>query len=60
MPATWLRSLDDVKRIQDERKVEQQQQQQLEAAEQAAKAAKLGSTKPEEGSPTAEAMEQLG
>jgi hypothetical protein len=57
VPATWLRSTEDVKQIQDERAQQQAAQAQLEAAEQAAKAAKLGSTKPDEGSPTSEAME---
>ena len=60
IPATWLRSLDEVKQIQDNRAAKEEAQAQLAAAEQAAKAAKLGSTKPEEGSPTAEAMENLG
>ena len=60
VPATWLNSDDEVKVIRDERKAKEEAQAQLAAAEQAAKAAKLGSTKPEEGSPTAEAMENLG
>jgi hypothetical protein len=60
VPATWLNSDDEVKVIRDERKAKEDAQAQLAAAEQAAKAAKLGSSKPEEGSPTAEAMENLG
>jgi len=60
IPATWLRSLDEVKQIQDERAAKEAEQVQLAAAEQAAKAAKLGSTKPEDGSPTAMAMENEG
>jgi hypothetical protein len=57
VPATWLRSLDEVKQIQDERAEKQAAEAQLAAAEQAAKAAKLGSGKPEEGSPTEQVME---
>jgi hypothetical protein len=57
VPATWLRSTDEVKVIQDERIAKQEAEAKLAAAEQAAKAAKLGSTKPDEGSPTAEVME---
>ena len=57
VPATWLRSLDEVKQIQDDRLAKQEAQEQLAAAEQAAKAAKAGSTRPEEGSPTAAVME---
>lgn len=56
VPATWLRSKDEVKKIQDDRAAKQAVQEQLEAAEIAAKAAKAGSTKPEEGSPTAEVL----
>jgi len=59
IPATWLRSLDEVKQIQDDRAAKEAAQAQLAAAEQAAKAAKLGSGKPEEGSPTAMAMESM-
>lgn len=57
VPATWLNSEDVVKQIQDDRLAKQEAQEQLAAVEQAAKAAKLGSTKPDEGSPTAEVME---
>ena len=60
IPATWLRSLDEVKQIQDDRAAKEAAEAQLAAAEQAAKAAKLGSSRPEDGSPTAEAMENIG
>jgi len=50
VPATWLRSLDDVKQIQDRRAADQAQQQMIEAAPELAKAHKTGGTKPEEGS----------
>ena len=50
VPATWLRSLDEVKRIQDDRAAKEQAQQMLEAAPELAKAAKAAGTKPEDGS----------
>ncbi len=56
VPATWLNSLDEVKRIQDDRAAKEQAQQMLAAAPELAKAAKAGSTKPEDGSPTQEIM----
>ena len=59
VPATWLNSDDEVKAIRDERAEKEAAQAQLAAAEQAAKAAKLGSGKPEDGSPTAMAMENM-
>ncbi len=56
VPATWLRSLDEVKQIQTDRAAKEQARQKLEAALELAKAAKTGSTKPEDGSPTQEIM----
>ena len=53
VPATWLRSLDEVKTIQDDRAADAAQQQALEAAPELAKAYKQTSGKPEEGSPAA-------
>ena len=53
VPATWLRSLEDVKQIQDDRAEAQQAQQAIEAAPDLAKAYKSVSGKPEEGSPAA-------
>ncbi len=52
VPATWLRSEDEVKQIQDDRNAAAQAQQLLEAAPELAKAAKAAGTKPEEGSIT--------
>jgi len=57
VPATWLRSEDEVKRIQDDRNAAAQAQQALAAAPELAKAAKAGGTKPEEGSPTQEMID---
>ncbi len=56
VPATWLNSLDEVKRIQDDRAAEQAAQQALQAAPELAKAAKAAGTKPEEGSITEAAV----
>jgi hypothetical protein len=50
VPATWLRSEDEVKQIQDERNEAQAAQQQLQAMPEMAKAYKQTSGKPEEGS----------
>lgn len=57
VPATWLNSEDDVKQTQANRNAANEAQAQLAAASEAANAAKAGSTAPEEGSPTALAME---
>ncbi len=54
VPATWINSLDEVKRIQDKRAADQAQQQMLEAAPELGKAYKSVSGKPEEGSPAEE------
>ena len=56
VPATWLNSEEVVLQIQTDRAAKETALAQLAAAEQAAKAAKLGSTKPEEGSPTEAAL----
>ena len=57
VPATWIRSLEEVTQIQTDRAAKEQAQQMLAAAPELAKAAKAGGTKPEEGSPTAIMME---
>ncbi len=59
VPATWLRTEDEVKKLQADRNAALAKQADLEAAGQAAKAAKDGSKKPEEGSPTEAAMENV-
>ena len=51
VPATWLRSLDKVKQIQDDRAAKEAQQAAVEAAPELAKAYKAASGKAEEGSP---------
>ena len=53
VPATWLRSEDEVKQIQDDRNAAEAARQALEAAPDLAKAYKATSAKPEEGSPAA-------
>ncbi len=52
VPATWLRSEEEVAQIQTDRAAQQAQQQILEAAPELAKAAKAAGTKAEEGSIT--------
>ena len=50
VPATWLRSLEEVQQIQDARAKTEQAQQMIDAAPDLAKAYKATSGKPEEGS----------
>jgi phage pi2 protein 07 len=57
VPATWIRSEDEVKQIQADRNEAAAAEKQLLAAQELAKTAKAGSTAPEPGSPTAIAME---
>ena len=54
VPATWLRTIEEVTQIQADRAADQAQQQMLEAAPELAKAAKAAGTKAEEGSLTEE------
>ncbi len=54
VPATWLRSDEEVQQIQADRAAQQAQQQMLEAAPDLAKAYKSVSGKPDEGSPAEE------
>ncbi len=59
VPATWLRSIEEVAQIQADRAADQAQQQMLEAAPELAKAAKAAGTKAEEGSLTEQAMNNI-
>ena len=52
VPATWIRSEEEVQQVQQDRNEAQQAQQQMEMMPELAKAAKAGGSKPEEGSLT--------
>jgi hypothetical protein len=59
VPATWLTDVKEMKKDRDARELKRQQQEAIAAAPELAKAAKQGGTKPEEGSLTERALQNV-